>query len=229
MRILFIFLIICCIQDNLHSQVPGYMGDRLSVAIGAQGMPNYNGRILPQLEGIGRRPDDVKSFRVNTGLSLDLSYCVSRKTSLVLALHRKSNLKYVPSVYMESNGDSFEDIFYTDETYSKIVTTKISLGVRIFRKDAIAPVGIYNEWGLSINLAKLDEDVTLYHAEYADEENFLNNNIYVYNDIDKVLTKSVILPLIYYGIGKKKMYSNGLFLDLNFRLHFPLILKDFGG
>ncbi|MFT5149243.1 MAG: hypothetical protein ACI86P_001931, partial [Flavobacteriales bacterium] len=47
--------------------------------------------------------------------------------------------------------------------------------------------------------------------------------------IERLPTKSVILPLIYYGIGKKKMYSNGLFLDLNFRLHFPLILKDFGG
>jgi len=124
-----------CLPSIISAQVPGYMGKRFSVG--------YSNLFSPDITNL-LSADNVKAGRLNISHSLDLNYVFNYRKALCLSVS-----------YIEKKGDythSSNYRYYNPEDYTfnnreeKLSSIGISLGLKLFKRSRLAPLGPYVKW-----------------------------------------------------------------------------------
>lgn len=195
-----VFLLL--ISATTFSQVPGYLGKRFVV-----GYENY---FFPAFYGPGKNyanPGPSFSPGFNSTHCLNIDYAVKQRMNVCFSLqHLRTGIAY--------KRDGVQAYYPADYTgnYStpiQLSSNNIGIGIKLFRRGSIAPVGKYQKFELLLFFENVKYDNTQFSME---------NQIYPYGNIPTT-----------YGSGKYNYRNFALTYSLGRQhIYFDKLVVDFG-
>lgn len=153
-------LLLISLTYAVSAQVPGYQGKRFCVG--------YNASTFTVLDGgIGNFPFGL---RLSYKTELSANYVVSRKASIGLSYYFAKQNYYVQEAEIYNNG------FFVPQTeYLPCSLQMYELHMQFFRKNFVAPAGLYHQIGVGIvkyNVAVDSDELVLDNAFGSGQTNY---------------------------------------------------------
>lgn len=200
-KVFIYFLLISC---SVFSQVPGYMGKRLSIG--------YSNNFFPSLLYPSSKSTDRGELGLNTTHCINIDYAIKKRTEFCVSVEFFKSAIARSDGYIYSNGTTnYNSAVYApgDKTFIQLKSTNVSLGFKFFKQGFIAPVGKYRK---------------LEFVLLSDKINYNRNSFYdQYYSSDTALTafgtgeyefKSFAIAFTF---GRQRVLFNSIILDTGFR------------
>lgn len=186
---------------TLSAQITGYMGKRVSVG--------YSNLFSPSIERVSNSSyaPELKIKRLNVSHLLDLNYVIHYRKALCFSFsYLGSKIGNNSVVYEYLHNYKFTE----SENNAKSSSLGFSIGIKLFKRSFVAPLGPYVKWEGLVLLNSIK------YEPYTYTKVNRSNNTYTYETTS-------------YGAGEFK--SNGLGIAFSFgqqRVFFDKLLVDCG-
>lgn len=196
-----LFLISC----SVFSQVPGYLGKRLTI-----GYANY---LSPSLIYPSSNSTDRYELGLNTTHCINVEYAIKKRTEFCVSVEfnktgiaREGGYQYSAGGYSDYGSAIYRP---GDKTPIQLKNTNVSLGFKFFRQGFIAPVGKYQKLEFVLLSNKINYDKNSFYDQYYSPDTRLPAlGMGEYN----FKTFAIALTL-----GRQRVLFNTLILDTGFR------------
>ncbi|MCW3072405.1 MAG: hypothetical protein JWO44_2295 [Bacteroidetes bacterium] len=122
------------ISVSTLAQTKGYMGKRFIVSV--------NGMYMPAAEPTARKVD---GFKLNATHTAGIEFAAGNETTLCLSAgYFKTGLSFSERSYTNSHSGIFYD--GNQEVPITVAVKQYSVGIKKFRRRAVAPLGLYLKW-----------------------------------------------------------------------------------
>lgn len=202
--------IIFLLSEIALSAQPGYMGKKISLSYQFEATPFFSfmtiGNTLSSLENEG---DDDFWMKIVQGHHAAVGLVLNRKTELIGRIGVRT-MTYRYFTFHDANYNYYE---------SKVPTfianeVMIDFGFRHYFKDHIAPTGSYHQLTIGQSTASV--------ADKSKEIKFRTDGYDFFEDEATVYQEQIQVTRFSYGIGTKKIITNGFFCSVDFDIHFTL-------
>ncbi|MBL7933903.1 MAG: hypothetical protein JNL60_18510 [Bacteroidia bacterium] len=202
-----LFLFLCFYACfNCVAQAPGYMGKKLSFGYGF----NFNPALSAYGQGFG-------SSLINTQNEFFGEYVVGKRIGFGASLKLyRSSYNNTRTIDYGSRTSGFEGAHPTG-SYS-IKARNVGVYFKFFRKAYVAPWGIYNVVGVTLNM---------FDCTYSPDEMYILNETYnvglgytytYYNNFGPT-RQSYLYPDLMFGRGRTRIFKNCIILDYGYNFN----------
>lgn len=197
-----IFLIL--VSSNVFSQVPGYMGKHFVVA--------YENYFFPAFYGPGKNyanPGPSFSPGFNTTHCLNFDYTVKQRLNICFSLqHLRTGI-----AYKREDMYSYYPANYTGNysTPAQLSSTNIGIGIKLFRRGSIAPVGKYQKFELLLFFENVKYNNTKFSV---DDRSYPYDNVPTTYGSGNYNYRNFALT---YSLGKQHIYYDKFVVDFGIR------------
>jgi hypothetical protein len=199
-KLLILFLVFSAGIRNVFAQIPGYQGKRLTVG--------YNASSFFYVINIFDNPfsDIIDNTRISYKSEFNVNYAVSRKAVMGV------------SYYFANQRDNFTDNLVTRsggyyKPVNETVKCRLSiyeLHIQLFRKNFIAPVGLYHQFSIGLVKYTLADD----SMQFRNTDNY--NSTYILAKPHEPFTGFKLG----YSIGKTNPIGHNFYLNTAFGVNF---------